>query len=128
MQFSSEDNFEVIKHQMVFNEGLLVCLQSVKLEEKMSSRTLQNGSLVAGPITGCHGTQPSCAATLSEVLNYLSAWVDASVCCCRWSCDFSRQTSNSAVGMVKLFFSCQCQNKYQHVLPGALIDVTKPVC
>lgn len=60
MQFSSEDVFEVIKPQMMFNEGLLVYLQNVNLEKKMSCCTLQNCRLIAGPIAGYHGAQPSC--------------------------------------------------------------------
>ena len=69
MQFSLEDDFEVIKPQMMFTEGLLVYLQSVNLEEKMTWCTLQNCSLIAGPVTECHGAQRSCAATLSKVPN-----------------------------------------------------------
>lgn len=34
MHFSLEDDFEVVKPQMMFNEGLLVYLQSVDLEEE----------------------------------------------------------------------------------------------
>lgn len=48
---------------------LLVYLQSVNLEGKMSCCTLQNCSLIAEPIAGHHGAQPSCAATLSKVPN-----------------------------------------------------------
>lgn len=106
-QFSSEADFEVIKHQMMFSEGLLVYLQNVNLEEKTGCCILQNCGLIAGAITGHHSAQTSCAATLSKVPKYLGVWVGTSVSCFGWSCDFSRETSNSAIAMVKLFFNCQ---------------------